>query len=77
MFVGRIIVQNNAELVVAKNKFPFFLNDILAETIPPRKGRHNPRVIKKPRSKFPSKKPIHRETSLQQKQPTFSIFNSV
>ena len=47
---------------------PFFLTvnaDIFAEQIPPRQGRHNPRVVKKPRSKFPSKKPIHR-TSLAQ-----------
>ncbi len=52
------------------------MQDILAEQIPPRQGRHNPRVVKKPRSKFPSKKPIHRTMSSALKQLTFSIFNS-
>ncbi len=48
----------------------------LATQIPPIQGRQNPRVIKKPRSKFSSKKPIHRGLSRQSKQLTFSIFNS-
>lgn len=52
------------------------MQDLLAEQIPPRQGRHNPRVVKKPRSKFPSKKPIHRTMSSAPKQLTFSIFNS-
>jgi hypothetical protein len=33
--------------------------DIAAEKITARLGKNNPRVVKKPRSKFPSKKPIH------------------
>lgn len=56
--------------------FSRLIQDILAEKIPTRQGRHNPRVVKKPRSKFPNKKPIHRALSSAPKQLTFSIFNS-
>lgn len=35
------------------------LNDILHFRIPPRENRINPRVVKQPRSKFPSKRPEH------------------
>ena len=44
-------------------QIPFFLTrliiDLLAEKIPTRKGRNNPRVVKKTRSKYPAKKPKH------------------
>ncbi|MCC0179762.1 hypothetical protein I4641_22735 [Waterburya agarophytonicola K14] len=57
--------------------FSRLIQDIIAEKIPPRQGRHNPRVVKKTRSEFPNKKPIHRETSVSSKKPNFAIFNSV
>ncbi len=48
---------------------PFFwswlIMEILDEKIPPRQDRSNPRLVKKTRSKFPSKKPIHRGTGTQ------------
>jgi len=50
--------------------------DIAAEKIPARLGRNNPRVVKKPRSKFPSKKPIHYGTGTQRQQLSFSISNT-
>jgi hypothetical protein len=50
--------------------------DILAEEIPPRQGRSNPRVVKKPRSKFPSKKPIHKGTGVKFEPFTFSILST-
>lgn len=50
--------------------------EILDEKIPPRQGRSNPRLVKKTRSKFPSKKPIHRETGTQFQPLNFSIINT-
>jgi hypothetical protein len=50
-------------------EIPLFLSWLMAEIldckIPPRQGRSNPRVVKKPRSKFPAKKPIHRGTGVK------------
>lgn len=50
--------------------------DNAAEKIPARLGRNNPRVVKKPRSKKPSKKPIHYGTRTQRQQLSFSISNT-
>ncbi len=50
--------------------------DISAEKIPARRGRTNPTVVKKPRSKFPSKKPIHRKVSIKLEPLTFAIINT-
>ncbi len=50
--------------------------EILDEKIPPRQKRTNPRVVKKPRSKFPSKKPIHRGTGTRREVLTFVIANT-
>ena len=50
--------------------------EILDEKIPPRQGRRNPRLVKKPRSKFPSKKPIHRGIGTQRQPLIFSIINT-
>ncbi len=51
---------------------PLFVNwlieEILEQEISPRQGRINPRVVKKPRSKFKSKKRSHR-TGTTQLQP--------
>lgn len=49
--------------------------EILDEQIPQRQSRVNPRVVKKPRSKFPAKKLEHRGTGIQQTL-TFSILNT-
>jgi hypothetical protein len=65
---------------ISPEQIPLFfsrlIHDILAEPIPPRQLRNNPRVVKKPRSKFSSKKPIHRATSSQVAPLIFSISNT-
>ncbi len=50
--------------------------EILDEQIPARQGRSNPRVVKKTRSKFPSKKPEHRGMGTQSKHLIFSSLNT-
>jgi len=50
--------------------------EILDEKIPPRQGRSNPRVVKKPRSKFPAKKPLHREVGVKGHLLSFTIVNT-
>jgi hypothetical protein len=64
---------------VPLEELPFFftklITDILAEKIPPRIGRSNPRVVKKPRSKFSSKQPIHRHTGSTRQRLNFFISN--
>ena len=40
--------------------FQRLLEEVGEETIPPRRDRLNPRVIRKPQSKWPKKRPIHR-----------------
>ena len=47
--------------------------EILDQQLPPRQGRSNPRVVKKPRSKFPARKPKHSGHGTQRQQLTFSI----
>jgi hypothetical protein len=48
-------------------------SEILEQEIPPRQGRTNPRVVKKPRSKFPSRKRTHRGHGTQVQPLTFAI----
>lgn len=50
--------------------------EILEHKIPLRQGRVNPRVVKKPRSKFPSKKPIHRVAGTKFQRRTLFILNT-
>lgn len=61
-------------------EFPFFwtwmVMEILDEQIPEREARSNPRVVKKPISKFPSKKPMHRGTGVKREPLTFSILST-
>jgi len=56
---------------------PFFLTwlnlEILDATLPPRVQRNNPRVVKKPVSKFKSKKVKHRGTGIKTNPPLFKI----
>ena len=56
--------------------FSWLISEITQQIIPNRQGRTNPRVVKKPRSKFKTRKPIHR-TSFTQLQPlTFCVVSS-
>ena len=56
--------------------FSWLISEITEQIIPTRQGRTNPRVIKKPRSKFKARKPIHR-TGFTQLQPlTFAVASS-
>lgn len=50
--------------------------EILDEQIPERQGRSNPRVVKKPWSKFPARQPQHRGEGRKLESPTFSILNT-
>jgi hypothetical protein len=57
---------------------PLFLTwlnlEILDATLPQRVQRNNPRVVKKPVSKFKSKKVKHRGTGIKINPPVFNIF---
>ena len=65
---------------IEQSQLPFFFQwlsrEILDENIPKRQGRNNPRVVKKPRSKFLSKKPVHRGTGTQRQELHFSILST-
>lgn len=50
--------------------------EILDEQIPEPEGRSNPRVVKKTRVKFPSKKSVHKGTGVKLKTLVFSIVDS-
>ena len=50
----------------------WLIEEILEQEIPPRQGRINPRVVKKPRSKFKSKKRSHRTGTTQLQPLTFA-----
>ena len=63
----------------SSEQIPFFYqaNDIILDVkIPLRQGRSNPRIIKKPRCKFSSKKPMHRGTGIKSSPLIFSILNT-
>ncbi len=51
----------------------WLMSEILDQEIPPRQGRTNPRVIKKPRSKFKSKKRAQRSNTSQLQTLTFTL----
>jgi hypothetical protein len=52
------------------------VKEILDEQIPEREGRSNPRVVKKTRAKFPSKKPIHKGAGVKLQTLIFSVLNT-
>jgi hypothetical protein len=58
----------------------FFLTwlnlEILDTLLPERVYRHNPRVVKKPVSKFRSKRAKHRGTGTRTHPPIFRIFST-
>ncbi len=61
---------------VSTPRLPLFvswlMSEILEQEIPPRQSRTNPRVVKKPRSKFKSKKRSHRSGTTQLQPLTFA-----
>ena len=56
--------------------FTWLIREILDEQIPERAHRSNPRVVKKPISKFPSKKPMQRGTRVKRSALTFCILST-
>lgn len=81
-FTGTLNIIRRAVLKFQRlqaKEFPFFawlVKEILDEQIPEPEGRSNPRVVKKTRAKFPSKKPIHRGQGAKLETLTFSILNT-
>lgn len=56
--------------------FSWLVSEILDQKIPPPQHRSNPRVVKKPRSKFKSKKRCHRNNNTERQQLSFVIFKT-
>lgn len=56
--------------------FTWLKREVLDEKIPEPEGRSNPRVVKKTRAKFPSKKPIHKGAGVKLETLTFSVLNT-
>ena len=56
--------------------FTWLVMEILDEQIPETEGRSNPRVVKKTRAKFPSKKPIHKGAGVKKETLSFSVLNT-
>ena len=52
--------------------FSWMISEIAEQIIPTRQGRTNRKVVKKPRSKFKARKPIHR-TGFTQLQPLIFV----
>jgi hypothetical protein len=57
--------------------FSWLISEILDQKISPPQHRSNPRVVKKTRSKFKSKKRCHRNNSTPRQQLSFLIFRTV
>jgi len=53
--------------------FSWLVSEILDLEIPPPQGRTNPRVVKKTRSKYKSKKRSHRNNGTPRQQLSFQI----
>jgi len=56
--------------------FDALIADILDQQLPSRSHRSNPRLVKKPISKFPSKKPVHRGNTSKRSPPVFRILDT-
>jgi hypothetical protein len=65
--------QENSEPELDFSYYSWILAEIGDLIIPPRQNRSNPRVVKKPRSKFNSAKPKHRGQGTQIKTLNFQI----
>ena len=53
--------------------FSWLLTELAEQRIPPRAGRSNPGVVKKPRAKFPARKPSHPGSGTVRPQLNFSV----
>ncbi len=67
------LCQENAEPELDLFYYSWILAEIGDLIIPPRQNRSNPRVVKKPRSKFNSAKPKHRGKGTQRKVLNFQV----
>lgn len=67
------LCQENQELELDPSYYSWILAEIGDLIIPPRQNRSNPRVVKKPRSKFKSAKPKHRGQGTQRKVLNFQV----
>ena len=56
--------------------YSWLIAEILDNKIPKRTGRTNPRVVKKPRSKFKSAKPFHRGQGTHLQQLDFKVYRA-
>ncbi len=82
-FTGSLRVIRRARCPIstlAATRTPLFLSwltiEILDQLLPERVHRNNPRVVKKPVSKFRSKKVKHRGTGTRTHPPVFLILNT-
>lgn len=64
-------IDNSTNLNIYRS---WLISEILDLKIPPPQGRANPRVVKKSRSKYKSKKQSHRNNSTPRQQLSFEIF---
>ena len=72
--IRRAIPQfQQAPLLEVKIFFSWLIEEILDQKIPPPQHRTNPRVVKKPRSKFKSRKRCHRGNGTPKQQLSFLI----
>ncbi len=67
------LCQENTEAELDYSYLGWILAEIGDLIIPPRQNRSNPRVVKKPRSKFNSAKPKHRGKGTQIKVLNFQV----
>ncbi len=67
------LCQENQEPELDPHYYSWILAEIGENIIPPRQNRSNPRVVKKPRSKFNSAKPKHRGRGTEIKTLNFQI----
>lgn len=72
--LGRVPAHVKFEVVKMMNLFmSWLIEEILEHQLPPRQGRINPRVVKKPRSKFQAAKPAHRGHRTQIQRLNFRV----
>jgi hypothetical protein len=75
--VRRAIPQfQQAPLLEIKVFFNWLIEEISDQKIPPPQHRVNPRVVKKSRSKFKSRKRCHRGNATPRQQLSFLIFKT-
>ena len=67
------VCQSNPEPELDEHYYSWMIAEISDLIIPPRQNRSNPRVVKKPRSKFNSCKPKYRGNGTILKIPNYQI----